>query len=125
MNTRNRGGLLTALLLAFLAAIPAFAATGDAETARLIQDLGLHESAVALRDRPGWTAPKKVVLMGADAARVAWMQEAAPGIEVVGVHARNGGAAGRRPQGRAAAAGFATVTASRSGARPRGDDDVC
>jgi phosphoglycerate dehydrogenase-like enzyme len=84
MNTRNRGGLLTALLLAFLAAIPAFAATGDAETARLIQDLGLHESAVALRDRPGWTAPKKVVLMGADAARVAWMQEAAPGIAVVG-----------------------------------------
>ena len=48
-----------------------------------IEELGLHESAVALRDRPGWAPPKKVVLMGADAARVAWMQAAAPGVTLV------------------------------------------
>ena len=36
-----------------------------------------------MRDRPGWAPPKKVVLMGADAARVAWMQAAAPGVRIV------------------------------------------
>ena len=69
MNTRIRGASLAAPLLAFLAAIPALAAAEDAETARLIQDLGIHESAVAVRERPGWAAPRKVVVMGADAAR--------------------------------------------------------
>ena len=43
----------------------------------------MRESAVALRDRPGWSPPRKVVLMGADSARVAWMQEVAPGVKLV------------------------------------------
>ena len=75
---------MTAALLAavWLLAAPlaAHAAGPDADTARLIAELGLKESATALADRPGWTAPKKVVIPHADAARLAWMQAAAPGL---------------------------------------------
>lgn len=85
MNTSKRAAALSAGVLCFLASVAAPAAQGDDEVARLIEELGLRESAVALRDRPGWAAPKKVVLMGADAARAAWMQEAAPGVGIVGV----------------------------------------
>ena len=73
-----------AACLCLIAAFPAVSAQEDAATARLVEELGLRESATALRERPGWSPPRKVVLMGADAARVAWMQEAAPGVEVVG-----------------------------------------
>lgn len=74
--------LATAAL--FLTA-PDVGATADdsAAVARLIEQLGLRESATALRDRPGWVKPRKVVLMGADAARVASMQEVAPGVKLV------------------------------------------
>jgi phosphoglycerate dehydrogenase-like enzyme len=83
MNIPKRAAALSAILWS-LASIPASAASDDAEVARLIAELGLRESAVALRDRPGWAPPKKVVVMGADAARTVWMQEAAPGVTVVG-----------------------------------------
>ena len=83
MNTQNRGAPLTGALLAFLAAFPALAAAEDAETARLIQELGIRESAVAARDLPGWKVPRKVVVMGADAARIAFLQPAAPGVTLV------------------------------------------
>jgi phosphoglycerate dehydrogenase-like enzyme len=71
------------LAAAILASIPALAAESDADAANLVRDLGLHESAVAMRDRPGWAPPRKVILMGADAAVVARMQEVAPGITIV------------------------------------------
>ena len=61
----------------------AHAAGPDAETARLIAELGLKESATALADRPGWAPPKKVVIAGADAARLAWMQAAVPGLTLL------------------------------------------
>jgi phosphoglycerate dehydrogenase-like enzyme len=83
MNIASRGAALIALAVTFLASLPVAAAGEDAETAGLIAELGLHESAVAMRDRPGWAPPRKVVLMGADAARVAWMQAAAPGVKLV------------------------------------------
>ncbi|MGH8249703.1 MAG: D-2-hydroxyacid dehydrogenase [Steroidobacteraceae bacterium] len=65
------------------AAGSASAADPAAETARLIAELGLKESATALSGRPGWQAPRKVVVMGADARRLAWMQAAAPGVKLV------------------------------------------
>ena len=70
---------------AWLLATPFPAAAGDtdAETARLIESLGLHESATALADRPGWTSPKRVVIPAADAARLAWMQAAAPDLTLL------------------------------------------
>ena len=74
---------LSVCCLAVLRTLGASAASDDAATARVIEELGLRESAVAQRDRPGWSKPQKVLLMGADAARVAWMQEAAPGVKLV------------------------------------------
>ncbi len=56
----------------------------DTDTTRLIAELGLQESATALADRPGWKKPGKVVVIGADAERIAWMQPAAPGVKLVG-----------------------------------------
>ena len=55
----------------------------DADTTRLIAELGLKESATALADRSGWKAPRKVVVIGADAGRQAWLQSAAPGVTIV------------------------------------------
>lgn len=78
--------ILIALSVCGLAVLPTLglsATVDDAATARVIEELGLRESAVAQRDRPGWSKPRKVLLMGADAARVAWMQEAAPGVTLV------------------------------------------
>jgi phosphoglycerate dehydrogenase-like enzyme len=83
MNSSKRAAALYAGLLSLAVSLAAHAEGGDAEVARLVAELGLRESAVALRDRPGWAPPKKVVLMGADAARAAWMQEAAPGAVIV------------------------------------------
>jgi phosphoglycerate dehydrogenase-like enzyme len=65
------------------AQFPAAAGDTDAETARLIGHLGLQESATALADRPGWTLPKRVVIPAADAARLAWMQAAAPDLTLL------------------------------------------
>ena len=59
-------------------------AADDADVGRLIAELNLQESGVALSDRPGWQTPKKIVVMGADADRIAWMQPAAPGVKLVG-----------------------------------------
>jgi phosphoglycerate dehydrogenase-like enzyme len=85
MKNLKRAAALSAGVLCLLASVAAPAGDGDAEVARLVAELGLRESAVALRARPGWAPPNKVVLMGADGARAAWMQEAAPGVEIVGV----------------------------------------
>jgi phosphoglycerate dehydrogenase-like enzyme len=76
--------LLMLVAAATLGAATSLHAADDAEAvSRLIAELGLKESATALRERPGWAPPRKVVLMGADAARLAWMQEAAPGVTLV------------------------------------------
>ena len=73
-------------LLAALCCMPApsRAAEPADETARLVAELGLVESKTALADRPGWRAPRKIVVMDADAARIAWLQPAAPGVQLVG-----------------------------------------
>jgi len=83
MNIALRAPALIASTFWWFVAQPAWAAGEDAETASLIAELGLHESTIAMRDRTGWAPPKKVVLMGADAARVAWMQAAAPHVKLV------------------------------------------
>ena len=62
----TRPARLFTACLCLLAAFPALAAD-DADAGRLIAELGLQESAVALSDRPGWQAPRKIVVMGADA----------------------------------------------------------
>ena len=74
--------LVSASLLIFNGS-QAGAEPADADTTRLIAELGLKESATALADRPGWKMPRKVVVVGADAGRQAWLQSAAPGLTVV------------------------------------------
>jgi phosphoglycerate dehydrogenase-like enzyme len=83
---KNHLRLMAALLgAAWLLAAPfsAVADDPDAEITRLVADLGLQESATALADRPGWAPPQKVVIPAADAARLAWMQAAAPGLTLL------------------------------------------
>ena len=83
MNRFIRAAALSAGFLYFFAAIPALAADESEKPPASSRSSACKKSAVALRDRPGWAPPKKVVLMGADAARVAWMQPAAPGVTLV------------------------------------------
>lgn len=79
--------VLSALVLSMFVA-PGLAASPTEgpdleETARpVIQRLGLREAPVPLRDAPGWTPPRKIVVR-ADAERIAWLQPAAPGVELV------------------------------------------
>src|SRR5688572_33213795 len=81
MNGYTRAAALSAGILCLLSSLPVRAA--DDASARLIEELGLKESATALRDRPGWAPPKKVVLMGPDASHLAAMQAVAPGVTIV------------------------------------------
>ena len=83
MNTRTRPALACFALFGLLAALPAAATDEAAEAARLVAELGLQESATAVSARPGWVAPRKVVIPAADPARLAWMQEAAPGVTLL------------------------------------------
>jgi phosphoglycerate dehydrogenase-like enzyme len=77
-------GALSLVAAAWLLAAPQALADDADPVARLIVELDLKESKTALRDRPDWTAPRKVLVMGADAGRLAWMQEAAPGVTLIG-----------------------------------------
>lgn len=81
MNTPIRYALAFSLLLVLAA--PPSAAGDPSATARLVAELGLKESATAVSERPGWSPPRRVVIPGADAARLAWMQEAAPGVTLL------------------------------------------
>lgn len=60
----------------------ATAAVQDADAARLIRQLELRESPAPVRDRPGWAPPERIVVR-ADELRVAWLQTAAPGVQLV------------------------------------------
>jgi len=79
----NTGHLAVSFLLLCLL-LPATAAGDEAgDTARLVAELGLKESSTAVSERPGWMPPRKVVVPAADATRLAWMQEAVPGVELL------------------------------------------
>lgn len=75
--------------LALILVAGAVAAAGaqpapDARTTRMIADLGLREAATALRDAPGWVAPRRVLVRDLTDQRRAWLQAVAPGVELVG-----------------------------------------
>lgn len=101
------------LLLAPLAT----AADTDSETARLIAELGLKESTMALADRQGWTPPGKVVIPAADAERLAWMQAVAPGLVLL--PARDRAHAAELAVDADAVIGFCTPEVLAAGARIR------
>jgi len=74
--------LLAAVCL-LMSAHPAQAADSDAETARLIAELSLKESARPLSELPGWRAPTRIILRTDKPERLAWFQAAVPGVELV------------------------------------------
>ena len=74
--------LLAAVCL-LMSAHPAQAADSDAETARLIAELSLKESARPLSGLPGWRAPTRIILRTDKPERLAWFQAAVPGVELV------------------------------------------
>jgi phosphoglycerate dehydrogenase-like enzyme len=54
-----------------------------AEEARpVVERLGLREAPEPVRERPEWRKPERIVVR-ADADRIAWLQPAAPGVELV------------------------------------------
>jgi len=53
------------------------------EVQAMIEELGLQESAIAVRDMPGWRKPRKVVAWVDRPERLQALQAAAPGVEIV------------------------------------------
>ena len=70
---------------------PAPAPAADPKTVELIHELALPESPTALRDLPGWKAPKRIVIATGNPNGTSASQQldplkaAAPGVEIVGV----------------------------------------
>jgi phosphoglycerate dehydrogenase-like enzyme len=62
---------------------PAAPPVGDAQTARMVSELGLREGDTPVSSMPGWKRPARVLVRDLPAARRAWLQEAAPGVELV------------------------------------------
>ncbi len=52
------------------------------DTDSVVRSLGLKESETAARDMSGWRPPTRIVVR-ADAERIAWLADAAPGVELV------------------------------------------
>jgi len=77
--------LAPALLMGLLAGNPAIAEPATPEAASLVARLGLQEAPEPVSERPGWRAPRKVLVPPVDADRLAWLQRAAPGVELVPV----------------------------------------
>ena len=76
-----------ALLLAATLALPANSAdwVTDAETAAIIQRLGLIESPAPVRERAGWRKPERILVVQYDPARIEWLQQAVPDVKLVAV----------------------------------------
>lgn len=56
----------------------------DAErTAQMISELGLIEAPRPVRESRGWRKPERIVVGDVTAARLAWLREVAPGVELV------------------------------------------
>ena len=80
-------GACSAALLLLVSAAPVVAAdgggAGSAEVGALIERLGLEESAVPVRDLPGWRKPRRVLVSGAQPELLPRLQAAAPGVELL------------------------------------------
>jgi len=89
MTIRLRAPLVaccTALLIASFTtptAADGVAGQQPATVDALVQRLGLEEGATPVRELPGWRKPRKVLVWNAQPARVAELQAAAPGVELL------------------------------------------
>ncbi len=76
------------LMMALLASAPAALARPggpDADTGRMIAELGLSEGATPVREHPGWQPEGPVVVWVDGPDRLAWLQEVAGDAELVAV----------------------------------------
>jgi len=67
------------------AAVQADDTSGAPRADDLVADLGLEVAPVASREHPRWRPPGRVVARVDTPARVDWLREAAPGLEIIGV----------------------------------------
>ena len=67
------------------AAVQADDTSGAPRADDLVADLGLEVAPVASREHPRWRPPRRVVARVDTPARVDWLREAAPGLEIIGV----------------------------------------
>lgn len=70
--------------LCALVATPAGAQQDEGRAARLIADLGLREAPQPVTELTGWAKPRRIVVRDLTPERRAWLQLAAPGVELVG-----------------------------------------
>jgi len=55
----------------------------DERLTEILQELELRESAVPMREMPGWAKPKKVLLFIDQPSRLAWFKEQITGVELI------------------------------------------
>jgi phosphoglycerate dehydrogenase-like enzyme len=63
----------------------ASAAQAQLDTQKVIEELQLREGVKAVRDMPGWSKPKKVAVLIDGPERLKWLQQVAPGVELIPV----------------------------------------
>lgn len=81
MNRFTATALFFGLLATSFALPPAFAQIDS-----IVESLSLEESARPVKEIvPGWTRPKKIVVMVENPERTLWLQQSLPGIRIVGV----------------------------------------
>lgn len=118
MNFAWRNPLLyAAASLLFFTVQQTGAQATDAETARLIAELGLKESARPVSELPGWRAPSRIIVSTGDSERLAWLQTGVPGVQLVA--ARNTEEAAREARDADAVIGFCSAAVLEAGNRIR------
>jgi len=71
--------------MATIAAMLAVCSSAHAQLdpARVLAELELRESDTPVREMKGWAPPKKIIVLADSPERLAWFQEAVPGVELI------------------------------------------
>ncbi|HJS21357.1 MAG TPA: D-2-hydroxyacid dehydrogenase [Steroidobacteraceae bacterium] len=72
-------------ILAALTASPTLAQAPSETTqiGKLISELGLQEAPAPVRERPGWSKPKVIIVRDPAPKSIEWLREVAPGVELI------------------------------------------
>ena len=109
--------LLTAALSCGIASADQPPVTPEAGVSRLVDQLGLQESATPVRERPGWQRPKKILFSNLDPSLLPALQSVAPGVELV--PAKDAAEAAKLAAGVDAVMGFCTPEVLAAGTKIR------
>src|SRR5436190_9582162 len=91
LRQRSGGQVVWHVLILSLAVVSVLTSARDtsaqqpdaSQTERMIADLGLHEAATPLSASAQWHKPARVLVRNLTPDRKAWLQEVAPGVELV------------------------------------------